>query len=112
MDFNDEEIRILLVEDQQTLADATRRLLAEVGEVTWVRDADSALQLLLTGDWNIVIVELELPRMDGAELLRAIRSHDPAPVALALGDAQRFDHVMAAIRAGASGPAQSPGALA
>jgi LmbE family N-acetylglucosaminyl deacetylase/CheY-like chemotaxis protein len=102
MDFNDEEIRILLVEDDQKLAEAKLPLLAEVGEVTWVPDADQALQQLLTGDWNVVIAELELPGMDGVELLRAIRSHDPAPIAVALGDERRFEHALEAIRAGAS----------
>jgi GlcNAc-PI de-N-acetylase len=40
--------------------------------------------------------------MDGVELLRAIRSHDPAPIAVALGDDRRFEHALEAIRAGAS----------
>jgi LmbE family N-acetylglucosaminyl deacetylase len=102
MDFTDQETRILLVTGEREYAEATRPLLAELGEVTWVADGDQALQLLLTGDWNLVIVELEAPRIDGLELLRAIRSHDPAPLALVVGEEGRFDQAVEAIRAGAS----------
>jgi LmbE family N-acetylglucosaminyl deacetylase/CheY-like chemotaxis protein len=102
MDFIDQETRILLVTGDREYALATQPLLAELGQVTWVEDADHALQLLLTGDWNIVIVQLDAPGMEGLELLRATRSLDPAPLGLVVGDEGRFDHAIAAIRAGAS----------
>jgi LmbE family N-acetylglucosaminyl deacetylase/CheY-like chemotaxis protein len=101
MEYNQETVRILVVEADPEFAEATQRLLAEVGQVTWVPDADGALQLLLTGDWNILVVDWMLPEMNGVDLLRAIRSRDPAPIAIVRGD-ESFDHAVAAIRAGAS----------
>lgn len=102
MDFHDQATRILLVTDEREFAQRTQPLLAELAQVTWAPDANTALKLLLTGEWNVLIVELDLPGMDGVHLLRAIRSHDPAPLALVLGDEQRFEDALLAIRAGAS----------
>lgn len=101
MEYNQDTVRILLVEADREVAEATQRLLAEIGQVTWVPDADGALQLLLTGDWNVLVVDRELPEMDGIDLLRSIRFRDPAPVALVRGE-ESFEHAVAAIRAGAS----------
>jgi LmbE family N-acetylglucosaminyl deacetylase/CheY-like chemotaxis protein len=102
MNSNDDNIRILLVEENRALAEARTVLLSEVGQVTWAADADSALQLVLTGDWNVAIVALELSGMDGLDLLRAMRALDPGPIALALGQEGSFEGALAAVRAGAS----------
>jgi LmbE family N-acetylglucosaminyl deacetylase len=99
-DLNPEPTRILIVDGDCGRADAARRLLAELGEVTATTDADGALALLLTGEWNVVIVSQQLRDMEGVELLQALPYRDPEPVKLVIGG-RGFDDALSAIRAGA-----------
>lgn len=101
MDFAPEPTRILVVDADGQRATGTARLLAELGEVTVAADANQALQRLLTGDWNVIVVERRLPDMDGVELLRAIPLRDPMPIKVLVGE-PGFDQAIAAIRAGAN----------
>ena len=95
-----EPTRILVVDaDDQRRIDAVR-LLAELGEVAGAADANRALQQILTGVWNVIIVARRLPDLDGLELLRAIPFRDPAPMKVLVGEAS-LDEVIEAIRAGA-----------
>lgn len=84
---------ILVVEDDEIIADYIQVTLARHHyTITLVADAESALQLLSShSDFNALVLDRQLPGMDGMALLRLIKS-DPAlkhlPVVLetALGD--------------------------
>jgi two-component system OmpR family response regulator len=67
-------VRILLVEDDRMLADAVARALRQlahsVHKVESGRDADDALA---ASEFDLVILDLGLPQMDGFEVLRRLR---------------------------------------
>ncbi|MCP4316623.1 MAG: response regulator transcription factor [Hyphomicrobiales bacterium] len=68
-------MRILIVEDNRKLADGLKQLLADSGyAVDWVGDGDSALSAVKALNYELVILDLSLPEMDGLEVLREIRS--------------------------------------
>ena len=75
-------MRILLVEDDQALAGALLRLLRQSGyAVDLVHDGPSAEALAAAESFDLVILDLNLPGMDGLSVLRAMRSRrNPAAV--------------------------------
>jgi LmbE family N-acetylglucosaminyl deacetylase/CheY-like chemotaxis protein len=101
MFIGEEKPRILLVEDGEVVAEMIRRTLADVGEVSVVTSAEDALERLLDGEWNLVLVDVELPGISGLELLEQARSRYPQLMAIVVSAKENFDYAVKAIRAGA-----------
>ena len=78
-------MRLLLVEDDPMIGDALLALLrAEHYAVDWVRDGEMADTALRSGRYDLVLLDLGLPRRDGLDVLRALRARrDGVPVLVA-----------------------------
>lgn len=69
------EMHVLLVEDEARLASAVRRVLEEEGHVVdWVADGADALTQALTEEYDIVVLDVMLPGLDGCEVARRLRA--------------------------------------
>ena len=67
-------MRILVVEDNRTLADGLAAVLRVAGyAVDVVRDGVSADAVLTTETFDLVVLDLSLPEMDGLDVLRRMR---------------------------------------
>jgi len=67
-------LRILLVEDDPLLGDGVRAGLAQEGyAVDWVRDGRAAETALVSGGYDLVVLDLGLPRIPGLEVLDGLR---------------------------------------
>jgi two-component system response regulator QseB len=75
-------MRALLVEDDLDLGEAVRVALKPEGyTVDWVKDGASALHALTHESFDLAILDLGLPRMDGLEVLARLRAAaNPVPV--------------------------------
>jgi two-component system, OmpR family, response regulator len=75
-------MRVLLVEDDRMIGDVVSQSLKDESyAVDWVRDGQAALDTLATQVYDVVLLDLGLPKKDGMEVLRGIRSkNDPVPV--------------------------------
>ena len=68
-------MRILLVEDDQVLGDATLRSLQHAGyAVDWARNGKTADLALGDQIYDLALLDLGLPKMDGFEVLRRLRA--------------------------------------
>ena len=68
-------MRILLVEDDQMIGEVVLDALrAEGWAVDWVKDGDMAQTALATGGYDLVLLDLGLPKRDGLAVLRDMRS--------------------------------------
>ncbi len=68
-------MRILLVEDDLSLGEGICAALRRGAfAVDWVQDGISGLAAIRDGEFDLVILDLGLPRMDGIEVIRQIRS--------------------------------------
>ncbi|WP_065758588.1 response regulator [Pseudomonas defluvii] len=68
-------MRLLLIEDDVSLGEGIYQALSRDGYTTdWIKDGSSALHSLLSETFDLAILDLGLPRMDGLEVLRRLRS--------------------------------------
>jgi len=67
-------MKILIVEDEQKTGDYLKQGLSEAGFLAdLARDGVDGLHLALTDDYDLVVLDVMLPRLDGWQVLRAIR---------------------------------------
>ena len=62
--------RVLLVEDEPMITDRIESALKSTCTVTTVTDGDTAIQRLLQGDYDCVLLDLMLPYLSGFDVLR------------------------------------------
>jgi two-component system, OmpR family, response regulator QseB len=75
-------MRLLLVEDDELLGDGIKVGLGQFNyTVDWLKDGQSALVALKTEHFDLIILDLGLPKLSGMDILEAIRSQgDTTPV--------------------------------
>ncbi len=72
-------LHVLVVEDDETLRDLLGQVLRGWGYQTVVVSSGSgAVELLETQLFEVAVVDIHLPEMDGVELLRHLKRHDPS----------------------------------
>ena len=70
-------MRILIVEDERALCDAIARSLRNLAySVDCCHDGQEALDLLDVEAFDLVVLDLNLPRIDGMTVLRELRKTD------------------------------------
>ncbi len=94
-------MRILVVEDQRKLAQYLKRGLTERGNVVDVAlDGLDGQHLALEGQYELVVLDVKLPGLDGLDLLRALRAHKQTPVIM-LTAMDRVEDRVRGLQAGA-----------
>jgi len=68
-------VRLLLVEDDKLLGDGIRAGLKQSGyAVDWVQDGEAADFALRTGEYEIIVLDLGLPKRSGLDVLKQLRA--------------------------------------
>lgn len=94
-------MRILVVEDDRKLAHYLKRGLAEQGHVVDVElNGIDGLHFALENQYDLLVLDLRLPGIDGFELLMALRVHKQTPV-IVLTALDRVEDRVRGLRAGA-----------
>src|SRR2546427_243814 len=71
-------MRLLVVEDEEKLAQLVKRaLVAERFSVDVAHDGREGLELATSYDYDLIILDLLLPQLDGSEVLRRVRRGNP-----------------------------------
>ncbi len=105
--------RVLIVEDDDAIATGLALNLKLAGHVTSIaRDGDEALRQALTEDFILILLDINLPKRNGLEVLSALRAEDNVvPVIVLSARDDEYDKV-AALRLGADDYVTKPFALA
>lgn len=70
-------MRLLLVEDDEQLGDAVKAGLTQFGyTVDWLKDGDSARNAIRSESFDLIILDLGLPKLAGIPLLQSIRQEN------------------------------------
>jgi DNA-binding response OmpR family regulator len=88
-------VHILVVEDEQRLARLLQRVLTEERHAADVAyTGDDGLSLALSGSYDLIILDLMLPGMDGMEICRELRAEDvPTPILMLTARGEVEDRV-------------------
>src|ERR1700744_650027 len=105
-------MRILIAEDQRTFALHIGRALESEGhKVTLVPDGDGALRLGRTANFDLILLDVMLPRMNGFEVIRRMRD-DRLPTQTILVSARdSMQDIVTGLDAGADDYLTKPFAL-
>ncbi|HZG14695.1 MAG TPA: response regulator transcription factor [Candidatus Bathyarchaeia archaeon] len=86
--------RILIIEDETTIAQLERDYFELNGfAVDICGTGNEGLHLALNGDYNLIIVDLQLPGMDGFELCRRIREAKEVPILIVSAKKEEIDKI-------------------
>jgi DNA-binding response OmpR family regulator len=105
-------LKVLIVEDDHRLAASVRRGLEEAGFVTdSVFDGEDALSAALTNSYDVILLDVMLPKIDGLEVSRQLRSRRVHAPILMLTARDSVDDRVHGLEAGADDYLIKPFAL-
>jgi two-component system response regulator QseB len=95
-------MRLLLIEDDVALGEGIHQALSREGyTVDWVKDGASALHALLSEGFDLAILDLGLPKLDGLTVLKRLRESGSALPVLILTARDATEDRIAGLDAGA-----------
>jgi two-component system, OmpR family, response regulator RegX3 len=90
-----EVVRVLLAEDEESFVEALVIGLEREGfAITVARDGAEALQLFDEGDFDLVLLDLMLPRVSGLDVCRVIRAKSTVPIIMVTAKTTEIDTVV------------------
>jgi signal transduction histidine kinase/CheY-like chemotaxis protein len=113
-DRGDRPLRVLLADDHPTNRTVVRLMLADFGvDVRTVENGREAVEAARSGAFDVILMDMQMPVMDGLDATRKIREHEAAagldrtPVLMLTANAMP-EHREAGVRAGADGHVAKP----
>lgn len=95
-------MKVLLVDDSRTIRNIQKNVLAQIGHTDVVEAGDGieALQKLGENAIDLMLVDWNMPKMDGITLVREVRkTNKQVPIIMCTTEAQK-DRVIEAVKAG------------
>jgi DNA-binding response OmpR family regulator len=88
--------KILVVEDERDIADLIRLHLEDLNYLVSVaRDGNAGLQNSSAGSWDLIILDLRLPGVDGLEVCRRLRQRaEYVPILMLTSKSSELDRVV------------------
>ena len=99
-------LRVFLVDDHAIVRSGLRLLLAAQPDLTIVGEASNGLEMLAqlpTTPTGVVLLDLNMPGMDGPETMRQLQAQHPAVQVLALSMLDQESYIFQMLDAGARG---------
>ncbi|BDZ76079.1 response regulator transcription factor [Claveliimonas bilis] len=86
--------KILIVEDEEAIADLEKDYLELSGfTVEVANDGESGLEMALGNDYNLLILDLMLPGVDGFEICRQVRDKKNTPIIMVSAKKDDIDKI-------------------
>jgi two-component system, OmpR family, phosphate regulon sensor histidine kinase PhoR len=97
-----EGIRILMVDDERDIRDASERILSRLGfQLFTAQRGEEALQVFGEAHPAIVLLDLKMPGMDGMEVLTRLREWDPSVLVIVITGYATVETAIEAMKQGA-----------
>ena len=88
-------IRILLVDDDLELCSMQGQYLSNEGfAVQMYHDGESGLEEALSGDYDLILLDVMMPKLNGIEVLRRLRIHSNVPVLMLTAKGDDIDRII------------------
>ena len=88
--------KVLIIEDDPNIVDLIKIHLKDLDmEAEWAADGESGLTQALEGDYVLIILDLMLPKLDGLEVCKRIRSKNTyTPILMLTAKSEELDKVL------------------
>ncbi len=101
-----EQIQIVVVDDHPVLRDGLSAVLSTQPDFRVIGEAESgveAVEIIVELRPDVVMLDLEMPEMDGVETLKRLREHNPDIRVIVFTAFDTDERILAAVQAGAQG---------
>ena len=98
-------IKVFLADDHRLFRDGLKRILEETADIMVVgeaTDGPDALEKMRNGGWDVAVLDVNMPGMNGLEVLKRIMTDGAKHRVLMLSTYQEDEYAIRTIRAGAS----------
>jgi DNA-binding NtrC family response regulator len=96
-------LRILVIDDESVICDACRLVLAEKGHaVDRCLTGTAGLLAIERGTYEVVLLDMKLPDIDGTEILKTVRNKRPAPCMIVMTGYSTMSNALQAMKLGAA----------
>lgn len=102
-------MRLLIVEDEKNLCDTIAKNLYGAGyEVDTLYDGNDALDCILSEDYDLIVLDLNLPGTDGMDILKELRKKNEETKVIILSAKSQIADKVAGLDAGANDYLEKP----
>jgi len=101
-----EQIQIVVVDDHPVLRDGLSAVLSTQPDFRVIGEAENgveAVEIIVELQPDVVMLDLEMPEMDGVETLKRLREHNPDIRVIVFTAFDTDERILAAVQAGAQG---------
>lgn len=102
MDLNFKKKSVLIVDDEETISHSLSLLLKNLFNVTTTNCGEQAIQLAKKSRYDIILLDLNLPGIDGIQALKEIRNFDSDVSIIMLTGSNSARFAVNAIKSGAN----------
>ena len=95
-----------MVDDHLIVREGIKRIIDDTSDIKIVAEAssgDEAMNLILTNKYDLVLLDISMPRQNGLQTLKQMKKHDNNISVLMLSMHSEEQYAMRSIKAGASG---------
>ena len=86
---------ILVVDDEKLIVKGIKFSLEQDGmEVTAAYDGEEALQYIKEGNFDLVVLDVMLPKMDGLQVCQQVREFSQIPIIMVTAKGEDMDKIM------------------
>ena len=102
-------MRLLIIEDEKKLCDTIAKTLYQAGyEVDTCYEGDEALDYILAENYDLIVLDLNLPGTDGMDILKDIRKKNEETKVLILSARSQIEDKVEGLDAGANDYMEKP----
>ncbi len=96
------KVRVLVADDERNLRELIMRELARKGhDVDGVGDGAAALERLVAAPYDVVVLDMKMPKKEGIEVLRELQSFPEHPQVIVMTGFQEVSTAVEAMKLGA-----------
>jgi len=96
-------VSVLVIDDEQVICDACQLVLSEEGHtVTLTNTGKDGLAAIRQGTYDVVLLDMKLPDMDGMEILKAVQKEKRRLCIIVMTGYSSISNAVQAIKKGAS----------
>ncbi len=99
-------LKVLIADDHAIVRKGLKEILRAASETTTVGEASDGAQALAQAEaqpWDVVVLDITMPGINGLEVLKVLKRNHPSLPVLMLSMHSGYHYVMGSLKAGASG---------